>query len=49
MLNFDEAGFWVRVAPREEVVVPAYVKEVSSLIYINIIPILMYLVIYCNY
>jgi hypothetical protein len=28
-LNFDEAGFWVRVASREEIVVPAYVKEVS--------------------
>ena len=29
ILNFDEAGFWVGVAPREEIVVPAYVKEVS--------------------
>ena len=29
ILNFDEARFRVRVAPREEIVVPAYVKEVS--------------------
>jgi hypothetical protein len=35
VLNFDEARFQVGVAPREEVVVPAYVKEVSSLIYIK--------------
>ena len=34
VLNFDEAGFWVRVAPREEIVVPVYVKEVSVLFYI---------------
>jgi hypothetical protein len=31
MLNIDEASFRVRVAPREEIVVPAYVKEVSLL------------------
>jgi hypothetical protein len=31
VLNFDEAGFWVGVAPGEEIVVPAYVKEVSIL------------------
>ena len=35
VLNFDEAGFRVGVAPGEEVVVPAYVKEVSLLIYIK--------------
>jgi hypothetical protein len=29
ILNFDEAGFRVGVAPREEIIVPAYVKEVS--------------------
>jgi hypothetical protein len=29
IMNFDEAGFRVGVAPREEIVVPAYVKEVS--------------------
>ena len=29
ILNFDEAGFRVGVAPGEDVVVPAYVKEVS--------------------
>jgi hypothetical protein len=29
VLNFDEARFWVRVASRKEIVVPAYVKEVS--------------------
>jgi hypothetical protein len=29
MLNFNEAGFRVGVAPREEIVVPTYVKEVS--------------------
>jgi hypothetical protein len=28
-MNFDEASFWVKVAPREEIVVLAYVKEVS--------------------
>jgi hypothetical protein len=32
VLNFDEAGFWVRVALGEEIVVPAYVKEVSLLL-----------------
>ena len=32
VLNFDEAGFWVGVAPGEEIVVPAYVKEVSTLL-----------------
>jgi hypothetical protein len=31
MLNFDKASFRVRVALREEIVVPAYVKEVSIL------------------
>ena len=38
VLNFDEAGFRVGVAPREEIVVPAYVREVSLLflIYNNI-------------
>jgi hypothetical protein len=30
VLNFDEAGFRVGVAPGEEIVVPAYVKEVST-------------------
>ena len=35
VLNFDEARFWVGVAPGEEVVVLAYVKEVSLLIYIK--------------
>ena len=34
VLNFNEAGFRVGVAPREEIVVPAYVKEVSLLLYI---------------
>ena len=29
VLNFNKAGFRVGVAPREEIVVPAYVKEVS--------------------
>jgi hypothetical protein len=29
ILNFDEAGFWVKVALREEIIVLAYVKEVS--------------------
>jgi hypothetical protein len=29
VLNFDEAGFRVGVAPGEEIIVPAYVKEVS--------------------
>jgi hypothetical protein len=29
VLNFDEAGFQVGVALGEEIVVPAYVKEVS--------------------
>jgi len=35
VLNFDEAGFQVGVAPREEIVVPAYVYKVSasSLVY----------------
>jgi hypothetical protein len=32
VLNFDEAGFWVGVALGEEIVVPAYVKEVSILL-----------------
>ena len=32
VLNFDEAGFQVGVAPGEEIVVPAYVKEVSTLL-----------------
>jgi hypothetical protein len=32
VLNFDEAGFRVGVAPGEEIVVPAYVKEVSTLL-----------------
>jgi hypothetical protein len=27
MLNFDEAGFRVGVAPREEIIVPVYVVE----------------------
>jgi hypothetical protein len=31
VLNFDEAGFWVGVALDEEIIVPAYVKEVSTL------------------
>jgi hypothetical protein len=31
VLNFDKASFWVGVAPREEIVVPVYVKEVSLL------------------
>jgi hypothetical protein len=31
VLNFDEASFQVGVAPREEIVVPTYVKEVSIL------------------
>jgi hypothetical protein len=34
VLNFDEAGFRVGVALGEEIVVPAYVKEVSLLLYI---------------
>jgi hypothetical protein len=29
ILNFDEAGFRVGVAPSEDIIVPAYVKEVS--------------------
>ena len=29
ILNFNEAGFWVGVAPSKDIVVPAYVKEVS--------------------
>ena len=29
ILNFDEAGFRVGVAPGEEIIVPAYVVEVS--------------------
>jgi hypothetical protein len=33
VLNFDEAGFWVGVALGEEIVVPAYVKEVSTIHY----------------
>jgi hypothetical protein len=32
VLNFDEGGFRVGVAPGEEIVVPAYVKEVSILL-----------------
>jgi hypothetical protein len=32
VLNFDEAGFRVGVALGEEIVVPAYVKEVSILL-----------------
>jgi hypothetical protein len=32
VLNFDEAGFRVGVALGEEIVVPAYVKEVSTLL-----------------
>jgi hypothetical protein len=32
VLNFDEARFRVGVAPGEEIVVPAYVKEVSILL-----------------
>ena len=32
VLNFDEGGFRVGVAPSEEIVVPAYVKEVSTLL-----------------
>ena len=32
MLNFDEAGFQVGVAPREEIVVLAYVYKVSVLL-----------------
>jgi hypothetical protein len=31
VLNFDEAGFRVGVAPGEEIIVPAYVHEVSIL------------------
>jgi hypothetical protein len=31
ILNFNEAGFRVGVALGEEIVVPAYVKEVSTL------------------
>jgi hypothetical protein len=34
VLNFDKARFQVRVASREEIVVPAYVKEVSLLLYL---------------
>jgi hypothetical protein len=34
VLNFNEARFRVRVASREEIVVPAYVKEVSLLLYL---------------
>ena len=30
MLNFDEAGFQVNVAPGEEIVVPAYVTELYT-------------------
>ena len=29
ILNFDEAGFQVGVAPSEDIMVPIYVKEVS--------------------
>jgi len=29
-MNFDEAGFRVGVAPREEIVVPAYVQELYT-------------------
>lgn len=47
ILNFDEAGFRVGVAPGEEIVVPAYVKEVSTLLKV-IKVILTMLVIYCN-
>jgi hypothetical protein len=32
VLNFDEAGFQVGVALGEEIVVPTYVKEVSTLL-----------------
>jgi hypothetical protein len=32
ILNFDEAGFRVGVAPGEEIVVPAYIKEVSTIL-----------------
>src|SRR5436305_10807267 len=32
ILNFDEAGFRVGVAPSEDIVVPAYVKEVSIIL-----------------
>jgi hypothetical protein len=32
VLNFNEAGFRVGVAPGEEIVVPTYVKEVSTLL-----------------
>jgi hypothetical protein len=31
VLNFNEAGFRVGVTPGEEIVVPVYVKEVSTL------------------
>jgi hypothetical protein len=34
VLNFDEAGFRVGVASGEEIIVPAYVKEVSYLLYL---------------
>jgi len=34
ILNFDKARFQVRVALREEIIVLAYVKEVSLLLYI---------------
>jgi hypothetical protein len=38
VLNFNKAGFRIGVAPREEIVIPAYVQEVSLLflIYNNI-------------
>jgi hypothetical protein len=32
VLNFNEGGFRVSVAPSEEIVVPTYVKEVSTLL-----------------
>jgi hypothetical protein len=32
VLNFNEARFWVGVALGEEIVVPTYVKEVSTLL-----------------
>ena len=31
VLNFNKASFWVKVALREEIIVLAYVKEVSIL------------------
>ena len=32
VLNFDKGRFWVGVAPSEKIVVPTYVKEVSTLL-----------------